>query len=979
MKNLKYLIFVFLVSMIVSCGQESKYKTETHTDANGYTYETVTGDALKTRIYTLDNGLKVYLSVNKDEPRIQTLIAVRAGSSFDPPETTGLAHYFEHMMFKGTDEIGTIDWENEQIMVAKISDLFEEHRSTDDPEKKLALYKQIDSLSGIAAQFAVANEYDKMVSALGAKGTNAGTSNEFTVYLNNVPSNQFERWLKLEKERFSGPILRLFHTELETVYEEFNMSQDNDGRKVNQALMSGLFKKHPLGTQTTLGEAEHLKNPSMVNIMNYFDTYYRPNNMAFCLSGDFDFDKTIQLIDKYFGEFEPNENLPEFVPPIEDPITEPIVKRVVGPQAESVRFGFRFDGVNSPDEKYVTLIDNILSNSQAGLIDLDLNQEQKVLRAGAYANFFIDYGMHVFYGMPRQDQTLEEVKDLLLAEIEKIKKGEFDDWLIEAVINDLRLSEIYQQESNYRAFGHMSTFIQHVDWADQVGFIDELEKITKQELVDFANKHYGDNYVVVYKETGKDTTSVKLEKPPLTPIELNREAQSEFLKEFVADSPEKLEPVFLDFDKAIDRAELKSGVELDYIPNKTNEIFSLSYIIDMGKNHLKELPIGVNYLPYLGTDQYSPAELQQEFFKLGLRMNVSTGDDRSYVTISGLDKSFEEGIKLLEHVLSNVKPDQDVYTEYVDGIIKKRADAKLNKSTILWSALMSYGRYGKISPFTNIFSEEELLSMNPGFLTDLIKDIYSYEHRVFYYGPRKLGDVKTTLAENHNIPDQLKEYPPEFEYIEQPTDQNLVFFVDYDMVQVNILTLSKDGPFNKNLIPPSRLFGEYYGSGLSSIVFQDIREARGLAYSAFAAFSVPGETDKSNYVYTYVATQADKLKDATGAMLELMNVMPEAPVQFESAKEAILTKIETERITKANIFWTYLSNKKRGIDYDIRKDVYDYTENATIEEFENFFNEYIKGRNYIYLIIGNRDLVDMNQMKKLGKVKELSLEEIFNY
>ncbi|MCF8229414.1 MAG: insulinase family protein, partial [Bacteroidales bacterium] len=931
------------------------------------------------RIYELDNGLKVYLSQNQDEPRIQTFIAVRAGSTYDPAETTGLAHYFEHMMFKGTDDFGTMNWEAEKVYIDKITALFEKHRATEDPDEKARIYHQIDSLSGIAAQFAVANEYDKMMTSMGAQGTNAGTSNEFTVYMNNIPANQLEKWIMLEAERFSDPVLRIFHTELETVYEEFNMSQDNDGRKLNRALMEGLFPTHPYGTQTTLGEPEHLKNPSMVNIMNYFDTYYVPNNMAFALSGDIDFAETVQLINEYWGNMEPNPALPERDLPVEAPITEPLVKEVVGPEAETMRLGFRFDGANSKDEKYVTMIDNILSNSQAGLIDLDLNQEQKVLRAGSYASFMIDYGMHVFYGNPRQGQSLDEVKELLLKEIEKIKKGNFEDWMLEAIINDMRLQQMRRQEGNFKAWSFVDAFIKNIDWAEEVQFIDELEKITKEELVQFANEHYQNNYVVVYKKTGKDTTSVKLEKPPITPVELNREAQSEFFKEFMSEQPENLEPVFVDFDEKIKKDKLKTDVDFRYIHNKTNDIFSLYYIIDMGKDHDLQLPIAVNYLPYLGTDQYSPAELKQEFFKLGLRMGVSTGDDRSYVYVSGLDKSFEKAIELLEHVLANAKPDQEVYDEYVKGIQKKRADAKLNKNTILWSGLFNYGKYGAFNPFTNIMQEEELKNLNPEFLTDLIKNIYAYDHSVFYYGPKEMQQVNGILSEQHPVPDELLDFPEEVEYNEEDTDENKVYFVNYDMVQTNILMLSKDGMFNKDLIPASRLFGEYYGSGLSSIVFQDIREARGLAYSAFAAFSVPGEMDESNYVYTFVATQADKLEDATEAMLNLMNEMPEAKAQFKNAKEAIQTQIETERITKANIFWTWLSNQERGIDYDIRKDVYEYAKNVNLEDFEAFFDEYIQGRNYNYLIIGNRDLLDMKKMKKLGKVEELTLEEIFNY
>lgn len=978
---MKKIIFYFLIFAValISCENDEKQFTESFTDSNGFHYESVKGDVLNTRIYTLENGLKVYLSVNKDEPRIQTFIAVRAGSNFDPPETTGLAHYFEHMMFKGTDEFGTINWGEEKVYIDRLSELYEEHRNENDPQKKKKIYEKIDSISGIAAQFAVANEYDKMVAAMGAKGSNAGTSNEYTVYLANIPANRFEQWLKLEKERFSGPVLRLFHTELETVYEEYNMTQDNDSRKINHALMSGLFKKHPLGTQTVIGVPDQLKNPSMVNIMNYFDAYYCPNNMAICLSGDLDMDKTVKLINDYFGDFEPNDSIPEFNPPKEDPIKEPVVKTVAGPEAESVHIGFRFEGANSDDEEYVTLIDNILSNSQAGLIDLDLNQQQKVLDAGAYTQFFTDYGMHVFYGKPREGQSLEEVKKLILGEIEKIKEGEFDDWLIPAVVNDLRLSELYQQENNYRAYKYVDAFIKKVNWEDEVQFIDKLEKISKDELVRFARKHYNDNYVIVFKEKGIDTNKVKIEKPEITPVELNREAQSEFLKEFVNEPADKMKPVFIDFKKAIRNTNLKSKARLDYIKNKSNDLFALSYIIKMGKNHLKELPIAINYLKLLGTEEYSPEEIKKEFFRLGIDFDVQTGLTQTVVTISGLNKSFEKGVQLLEHLLANVKADKGIYNEYVEGILKKRSDAKLDKNTILWSALVNYGKYGPISPYTNIFSEKELKIINPEYLTRLVHDLYSYQHNVFYYGPRTLDEVQIILSMYHETPDKLLEYPPEFEFIEQPVTENKVYFVDYDMVQLNIVSMSRDGHFNVKLIPPARLFNEFYGSGFTSIVFQDIREARGLAYTAFANFAIPANKDYSHYIYTYVGTQPDKLSDAHTAMSSLMNQMPEANIQFEAAKDAIITSIETERITKDDIFWTYLANQKRGIDYDIRKDIYEYVRNAGIDKMEDFFDEYIKGKNYIYLVVGNKEDIDMEELGKLGKLEELSLEEIFGY
>ncbi|RFM24090.1 MAG: insulinase family protein, partial [Candidatus Thermochlorobacter aerophilum] len=309
--------------------------------ADTYKYETVPNDPLKARIYTLKNGLKVYMTVYKDEPRIQTYIAVRAGSKHDPADATGLAHYLEHMLFKGTDKFGTTDAAQEKIYLDQVIRLYEVYRRTTDSTKRATLYRQIDSLSFLASKFAIASEYDKMLSAMGAKGTNAYTFVEQTVYVNDIPSNQLEKWLEVESERYRNPVMRLFHTELEVVYEEKNRTLDSDPRKVFQELFANLFPKHQYGTQTTIGTIEHLKNPSIQAVIDYYNTYYVPNNMAICLSGDFNPDEAIKLIDKYFGGFRPKP-IPKFVPAQEAPIQAPIVRNVYGPDAESVTIGFRF-------------------------------------------------------------------------------------------------------------------------------------------------------------------------------------------------------------------------------------------------------------------------------------------------------------------------------------------------------------------------------------------------------------------------------------------------------------------------------------------------------------------------------------------------------------------------------------------------------------------------------------------------------------
>ncbi len=978
------ILLLLLITSFSNCKNSSsetdtsqEIKVEQHTDAAGFAYETVTNDPTGLRLYTLDNGLKVYLGKNEEEPKIQTLIAVKAGSTYDPADNTGLAHYLEHMVFKGTDEIGTQDFDKEKVLLNEISDLYEQHKAETDPEKKKEIYKKIDEVSQEASKLSIANEYDKLVNSLGAEGTNAFTSNEQTVYVNKIPSNELDKWLTVESERFSQLVLRLFHTELEAVYEEFNRGQDSDGRKQYYAILEGLYPNHPYGTQKTIGKSEHLKNPSMKAINAYFDTYYVPNNMAVILVGDIDFDSTIKKVNTAFGGYTSKEvTHPEF--PDVDPITSPIKKEVYGPTAESIYIAFRTDGFGSEEEKMVVLIDYILANSRAGLIDLNLNQKRLVQKASSYTNFNNDYGFHLLYGTPKEGQTLDEVKNLLLGEIEKIKKGEFDDWLIDAVVNDLKLSRVKQFENaSATAYAYLDAFIHFTDWKDRLVMLDNMKKITKQEVIDFANKHYGSNYVEAHKIKGEDKNIVKVENPGITPVELNRDKESKFIQDFKKIEAPALQPKFIDYKTAIKSTQTDSGISVSYIENENNDLFNLSVIFDLGSDHDKMLSIASGYFDYLGTDKYAPEDLKKEFYKLGISYSINSSADRTNISLSGLKENLDKGLVLLEDLWKNAVPDQEAYNKYVDQIAKGRQDGKTQKGNILWNGLMNYGKYGENSRLRNIYTVKELKEMNPQELVNKIKNLYTLKQRVFYYG-KDVDAAIASLDKNHVITGDLKEYPEKTTYVEKETGGN-VFFVDYDMVQSEMIFLAKGAEFDPKKMAASSLFNTYFGSGLSSIVFQEIRESKSLAYSAFSRYSNANQKGDSNYVYAYIGTQANKMPEAVDAMMELMTNMPEVEKQFNQAKEATLKKIAAKRIIKSNIFWSYEKLKKRGIDYDYREEMYNTIKNMTLADLKSFFDENIKGETYNVLVIGNKKDADMNALSKLGVIKEMDIDFLFNY
>lgn len=971
MKSLFRLLMLALVALFSGAASTGP--------APKYDYESVPGDPLGVRIYTLDNGLKVYISVNKEEPRLQTAIAVRAGSKNDPADNTGLAHYLEHMMFKGTSRIGSLNWEEEKKVLAQISERFEAHKFATSEDQKRAIYKEIDSLSQVAAQYVVPNEYDKLIASLGATGTNAFTSDERTVYINEIPSNELEKWIKIESERFKECVLRLFHTELETVYEEFNRGQDNDFSKVFKKLYEELFPTHPYGTQPTIGHGEHLKNPSMVRIHEYFERYYVPNNVAICLAGDVDPDQTMELIEKYFGDWKPRP-VPPFMFNPEQPISGPKTATVMGPMRESVWLGYRLPAVGTKEHYYIELINSLLTNGQAGLIDINLVQKQKVLNASSFIDVQTDYGTFILNGTARQGQDLDSVKALLLEQIALIRDGKFDQWLIDAVVRNMKLNEMRQQEQNWtRCMNMVDAFILQRPWNERVHWYDNMEQVSKDQLVTFARQYLNDNYVCIYKRTGIDPNIHKVEKPKITAIDINRDNSSAFAQEMDAMSSPRISPVFIDYKTAISHDKLANDLPFSYIKNETNEIFSLYYILDMGSDNDKELAFAIGYLPYLGTSKYTAEQLRQEFFRLGLSFSVFSSRDRIYVYLTGLEESLEAGVKLFEHILADVVPDDKALKDRIDGIMKERSDTKLSKGAIHQGAMMNYGKYGPLNPTTNILTEEQMRALTPASLVQRLKELTQYKHEVFFYGQTPAADVMALLNKEHRVPATLRDYPPSVKYPELPMTENKVYYVNYDMVQTEILMISRGNKLDLDLLPAAYIFNEYFGAGLSSIVFQEIREAKALAYSAYCFFNSPGRPDESHYVQAYIGTQSDKLGQAVEALQALMSDMPEAKEQFEKARLGALKQIETNRITKSAIYWNWLSAKRMGIDYDIRKANYEVIGKMTLEDLRKFFDKNIKGHDYTYLAIGKRESVDLEALGKLGEVKELTLEEVFGY
>ena len=945
-------------------------------------YRLIDGDPMKTRIYKLSNGLTLYLSDNPEQPRIQTYIAVRAGGKNDPAESTGLAHYLEHLMFKGTSKFGTQNYAAERPILDQIEAQYEVYGKTTDPDQRKAIYHVIDSLSYAASQYAIANEYDKLMAGIGSEGSNAYTSEDVTCYQEDIPANEVERWAKVQSNRFQDLVIRGFHTELEAVYEEFNIHLTSDNDKIMEAINKALFPHHPYGTQTVIGTQEHLKNPSLENVKRFHQQWYVPNNVAICMSGDLggNPDSIVSLIETHFGEWKPNPHLPVMVFPAEAPLAAPVYKTVLGRERDMAVLAWRMPCISDKEYDKLEVLSKLLCNGKAGLFDLDLNQSQQVLASYCYDNGLTDYGSIMALALPKEGQTLEQVRDLILQEVEKVKRGDFPESMLTAIVNNLKRSYMQSLESNdQRASQMVEAFVNGVDWKDAVEHIDRISRLTKQDIVDFANKWMNDGYVCVYKKQGEDPNEKKIDKPAISPIEMNRDKQSLFVSELLAQSVKPIAPKFVDFDKDMSKTTLKNGNELLYKRNDDNALFQLSYVIEHGTKQDTKLDLATSYLEYLGAGKLSAEQLQSELYRLACDISVNAGVERTTINIRGLQENMKAAMQLAEDWIYKSNADEDVLRAMVDDILKMRADDKLEQKTN-FQRLTAYGIYGPDNAATHQLSEAEMKAITPAELLSALRSLKDYEQTICYYGPASQAEVNSLLLKLHAMSKKPIAAQPGNYYKAQVVSEPEILLAPYDAKNIYMRSYSNNGQvYDPSQQARINLFNEYFGGGMNTVVFQELREARGLAYSASAYYVDPDHKGDTNYFFENIITQNDKMKDCLDVFDQITEQLPLNEGAFQLAKDAILKRMATQRTTRASVLRYYLSLKDLGLTNDPNEGIYRETQTMTMQDLARFHQDNVKGRTYRYLILGDEKELDMPTLEKLGKIKRVSTEEIFGY
>jgi predicted Zn-dependent peptidase len=929
-------------------------------------------DALGVTIHRLANGLTVYLSPNKGEPRVSARVVVRAGSKNDPADSTGMAHYLEHMLFKGTTHLGTLDYEKERPQLERIRALYEDLFKTKDDAGRAKIYKEIDAANGRASAFAVPNEFDRFYRSIGAEGLNAFTSDEQTVFVVSIPANRLEAWATVESERFKSPVFRLFQTEIETVYEEKNRSMDNAERILSDELENRLYKFHPYGQQPTLGSIEHLKNPSLAKMYAFYDRWYAPNNMAIALSGDFDRAKTLELIKKHFGTWTPHA-LPE-LPKWELPKPKGEEKYEVKYEAEQkVELAWLTVPRSHPDADALEVMDMIVDNSAAGLFNLRLNQAQKVKASGSYPSMRNDAGSWNAWALPKKGQSPEEAEALLLEAVDAVKKGDFSEDDVAAVVTNFELGEKAQLESNEARVSQMAgSFVSVEPWERAVGRLDRIRKTTKADVVRVANKYLGPDRIVVYRRDAKPEIP-KISKPAFTHIAIDPARESSFMKEILAIPAPPLEPRWLVSGRDYQITPIEGG-RLYSTKNPYNDLFSLSFRYERGSRTDRELCAAVDLLELAGAGPWSADEFKKKLFALGTSLSYSCGDQDTSINLSGLDRNLWPSLELMAQRFDWPNVESGTLSKMIEVELGAREDEKKNPGAVHY-ALGQVAARGRESAVLKRLTNAEFKALNEARLKGLIRDFMLHPSRTAYVGnrlPREIGKLLETGRRQRPVSPRV---PLKLLRPASPR----VLFTHRDMVQAQVGLFAADETYDPEHVVDYQYYAEYMGGDMSAVIFQEVRESRALAYSASGGHTGVADKGDDTQLWGRLGCQADKTPEAVKLMQTLFQDFPGSEKRFRETAKSIEESYRTSPVPFRAIPATVLGWEDQGLTGgDPGPKRFERSLKYTLPELTTFAQRF-KTKPLTVWILGHRDRVGLEQLKTLGEFEEKPLDALFPY
>lgn len=937
-------------------------------------------NALKVKEYRLENGLTVWLNEDHSQPKVFGAVVVKAGAK-DCPDT-GIAHYFEHMMFKGTDRIGTLDYEAEKVLLDSIAMKYDELAMTEDTAARARLQKEINELSIRSSEYVIPNEFNRLINRFGGSGLNAATSYDATIYFNTFSPQYMVQWAEINSERLINPVFRLFQSELETVYEEKNMYGDFIGGQVMDTLMARYFGPHPYA-YPIIGSTKNLKNPRLTEMHKFFEDYYVASNMALILSGDFDAQQVMPILEKAFSRIR-SGNAPKqekvMLPPFNGRETMKVKFPI--PFIKAMGLGFRGVSANHEDQVALNIAVNLLNNANGtGYLD-KLMVEHKLMGALAINESMNEAGILAVAIMPKLlIQSYSSAEKMVWDEINRVKNGDFSD----EMFNSLKLEQKRQYASSLenidsRATIMMNLFSQGKSWNDYLNEVARIESITKEDVVRVAQKYFSNNYLCVTKSTGKYPKD-NLPKPAFSPVvPRNADASSSYAKQLEKIPEQQVAPRIIDFEKDVKTSKLTPLVTLYTTPNPLNDIFTLNISYGIGALEQPELMQLTNYLQLLGTESLSFEQFRSRLQSIGSTLAFDVTPDAFVMKVTGFDNHIDETMKLVGDFIRHAKADDKKLRQIVDDA-KVSEKAFFKSGDNVASALLEQVKYGDQSRYLRKLSLSQIKKLKGKDMLAIYDKVRSVQCDLHYCGTlpveKVIGTIRqhlplerTTVASNSPYYRELKQY-----------DRPTVFFIDMpDMAQSIVYGYVKGDPVDdKASRHASRLFSVYFGGDMSSLMFQEIREFRSFAYRTSGRYQLPNHAHKgtAGSFTAMLSTQSDKTLDALGVLDSLIREMPLKPERMEAVKQTLVNRINNDYPPFRNLSEKVASARMEGFDRDPAEEFLRDIATMDMQDISRFYREQISGRPVVYVITGNRKHIDMKKLAEYGTIIKVKKKDIY--
>jgi len=927
--------------------------------------------------YQLDNGFTVILNPDNLKSEVFGMVVANAGGKHDPATATGLAHYMEHMLFKGTQDIGTIDWEAEKPYIQAIIELYDELASATDPDQRSEIQRKINEASVEANKFVINNELWSVLMEMGGTGLNAGTSPDATYYYNTFPPGQIEKWLEIYSHRFIDPVFRGFQAELEVVYEEKNMYSDMFIWNLLEAFQKSFFKNHPYGQQSLIGSVEHLKNPQLSQMIDFYETYYVANNMALVLVGNFDIETVKPIIEEKFSRLKTREQ-PDPAIFAEEPFKG---REFVSGRYSPIKLGllgFRTVPKLHPDKLKLEIANGILSNtSSSGLLD-QLTLDNKMMAAQLIDMPYLDHGVSIVLFVPKIiGQSTSKAEGLVLQQFEKLKRGEFDEQMVDAIKKEkYREFQLSLENYNQRGMLFADAFLSGEDLEELFNYPTRILEITREDIVEMANKYYGSDFLAFHSKMGS-AKGDKIDKPGFEPVISNLEARSAYVQKL--DKIQPLDNTYqpIDFHNDVKTLELKPRVNLYVAQNPINDIFGLTIRYRTGHFDHPEFKHLATAINYAGTTTRSPLELKTAFANLGCTYDISSSDNFFMINIKGPEQNFAQAIELANDLMLNADFPKTAISKIWE---EEKVDRKMESAepASVARALLDYVRYGQNSPYLARMGKREIRRLKESQIQQAMTKLRSYEVEFHYAGTQQVSAVAQSIKDHFTINDDLK---PGTAPINKPFtayEDNTVFFVNNKKaLQSNIYFFVNGKPFDVNDKAAIDVFNTYFGGSFSGIVMQEIREFRSLSYAASANYAVPDLTGKETHFVGYVGTQADKTIEALDVYTDLLTNLPQKPERMHMIKNYLTYSGQTARPDFRNLSFAIQNWKNQGFDQDPYLTLSKAYQEFDFGQINDFHGNFIQGKPIVIVIVGDKKRVDMDALAKFGKMVELDQKVLY--